>query len=213
MLKKIGVRSAQTFALGAVVASGLAMAAPAFADDASTAGPKALGAPAASDNASENAAENASEVGTASVRDCTAEDFVTEETRDAAAGSVYITITFEKLEPSDPYDDEACTMYGALDRMYWGDEEGEMIGGFGRQVGSADSVFGMSPGDQATVTIKRPNPENYDESECEPTEVDGMYLQLFNDDTTTFTNTEGQDSVCATELSVSTVSEITKVEA
>ncbi|MFC4563113.1 DUF4232 domain-containing protein [Nocardiopsis mangrovi] len=188
-MKKIGVRPARTFALGAVVASALAVSAPAaFAEDGS-------------------------EAGTTSVRDCVSTDFITEMSREGAAGNVYIEVTFEKLPPASPYDDEACTMYGALDRMYWGDDEGERIGGFAQQEGDADSVFSLSPGEEAVMTITRPNTENYDEWECEPTEVGSAYLQFMNEGEPFSYSTDGQDSVCATQLSVSTISEITKVGA
>ncbi|WP_233515024.1 DUF4232 domain-containing protein [Marinitenerispora sediminis] len=191
MSKSTGIRAAQALAVGAVAASALAM-----------------GAPAA-------LADSTSEFGTMSVADCTAADLeVTEQSRQGAAGTVYVDLLIEKLPPRTPYSDEACVMYGELAQVYWGDSEGHRIGASAEQDSVTTGPFALFPGDQAVVTIARPNPENYDPVECQPTEVAGAHLFFLNDEGAQYVPTDGRDRVCANpELGASRVSAITPVGA
>ncbi|MFC7328907.1 DUF4232 domain-containing protein [Marinactinospora rubrisoli] len=156
-------------------------------------------------------ADDTSAVGTMSVADCTAADVrVVELNREGAAGNVYIDLLIVKLPPQNPYADEACVMYGELAQMYWGDDQGDRIGGTAEQDGDAVTPFGLFPGDEARVTITRPNPENFNAAECEPTEVGGAYLSFVNDDETVYVPTDGRDRVCANpDLGAPRISAIT----
>ncbi|WP_073380112.1 hypothetical protein [Nocardiopsis flavescens] len=149
--------------------------------------------------------------GAMSVRDCTAVDFeVAETAREGAAGTVHIEFELVKQPPLDPQDDVACTMYPSLANMYWGDSEGNPIGAEAAIEGEGGSVFALYPGDAATLTVSRPNPEVFDPEECEPTEVAGAHLFFQNDEGAEYVPTDGRDRVCANpDLGASTVSEIT----
>ncbi|MFC3520200.1 DUF4232 domain-containing protein [Streptomonospora nanhaiensis] len=163
-----------------------------------------LGAPAA-------AADDTAGAGALSVRDCTAVDLEVAETgREAAAGTVYIEFELTKRDPLSPWDDEACTMYPSVADMYWGDSEGNPIGAHAIREGQGGSVFALFPGDTATVTVARPNPDDYDPAECRPTQVDGAALFFQNDEGAEYVPTGGLDRVCANpDLGASTVSAIT----
>ncbi|APC38118.1 hypothetical protein HGB46_12385 [Nocardiopsis dassonvillei] len=152
-----------------------------------------------------------SSAGTMSVRDCTAADFeISETAREGAAGTVHVEFELVKQEPLDPQDDVACTMYPSAANMYWGDSEGNRIGADAQVEGQGGGVFALYPGDAATVTVSRPNPEVYDPEECSPTEVAGAHLFLQNDEGAAYVPTGGNDRVCANpDMGASTVSEIT----
>ncbi|WP_435113393.1 DUF4232 domain-containing protein [Nocardiopsis synnemataformans] len=188
MTSAFRIGSVRAAALGAVSLPALLLAsAPAVAEDAG------------------------SGVGTMSVRDCTAADFeVTETAREGAAGTVHIEFELVKQEPLNPQDDVACTMYPSVENMYWGDSEGNRIGADAETGGQGGDVFALYPGDAATVTVSRPNPEVHDPEECGPTEVAGAHLFLQNDEGAAYVPTDGNDRVCANpDMGASTVSEIT----
>lgn len=91
---------------------------------------------------------------------------------DGAMGSVYYPLTFTNTGADD------CTLEGFPGVSYVAYGDGTQLGDSAAWEGPEAGAVTVAPGDSASVTLREVNVHFFDESDCDPTDADGLRVYV-----------------------------------